>query len=54
MLQPTVPLGRLAGIRIGAHWSALVTVAVFTGILASVLNGRATISMPAPPTSSTH
>ncbi|MGW5383160.1 site-2 protease family protein [Nocardia sp. NPDC003963] len=37
MLQPTLPLGRVAGVRLGAHWSALVTVGVFTWILAYVL-----------------
>jgi Zn-dependent protease len=33
MLRATIPLGRVAGIRIGAHWSALVTLGLFTYLL---------------------
>ncbi|MEV4129942.1 site-2 protease family protein [Nocardia sp. NPDC049707] len=33
MLRPTIPLGRIAGIRVGAHWSALVTLGLFTYLL---------------------
>ncbi|MVU78365.1 CBS domain-containing protein [Nocardia sp. ET3-3] len=37
----TIPLGRVAGIRIAAHWSAGVTVGLFTWILATYLRGTA-------------
>ncbi|MTE14283.1 site-2 protease family protein [Nocardia aurantiaca] len=40
-LQSTLPLGRIAGIRIAAHWSAAVTVGLFTWILATYLRGTA-------------
>ncbi|MEV6339367.1 site-2 protease family protein [Nocardia vinacea] len=33
MLRATLPLGRVAGIRIGAHWSALVTLGLFIYLL---------------------
>jgi Zn-dependent protease len=33
MLRETIPLGRIAGIRVGAHWSALVTLGLFTFLL---------------------
>ncbi|WP_433754548.1 site-2 protease family protein [Nocardia sp. CA-135398] len=33
MVRATIPLGRVAGIRIGAHWSALVTLGLFTYLL---------------------
>lgn len=33
MLHPTIPLGHLAGIRLGAHWSVLVTMGLFTWLL---------------------
>ncbi|WP_433685282.1 site-2 protease family protein [Nocardia sp. CA-119907] len=33
MLRATIPLGRVAGIRVGAHWSALVTLGLFTYLL---------------------
>ncbi|WP_167475191.1 site-2 protease family protein [Nocardia arthritidis] len=36
-LHETIPLGRIAGIRIGAHWSALVTLAIFTLLLGQSL-----------------
>ncbi|NEW55044.1 CBS domain-containing protein [Nocardia cyriacigeorgica] len=37
MLRATLPLGRIAGIRIGAHWSALVTLGLFTWLLGLAL-----------------
>ncbi|WP_083865571.1 site-2 protease family protein [Nocardia brevicatena] len=37
MPRATIPLGRIAGIRIGAHWSALVTIGLFTWLLGSGL-----------------
>ncbi|MFE3224002.1 site-2 protease family protein [Nocardia sp. NPDC059228] len=40
-LRSTVPLGRIAGIRVAAHWSAAVTVGLFTWILATYLRGTA-------------
>ncbi|MGY4103075.1 site-2 protease family protein [Nocardia sp. R16R-3T] len=33
MLRATIPLGRVAGIRIGANWSTLVTLGLFTYLL---------------------
>lgn len=39
-MKPTFPLGRIAGVRIGAHWSALVTVGLFAWILGSYLSGK--------------
>jgi len=39
MLHETIPLGRVAGIRIGAHWSVLVTVALFVWLLGVQLRG---------------
>lgn len=33
MLRGAIPLGRIAGVRIGAHWSALATVGLFTVVL---------------------
>ncbi|MFX0577896.1 site-2 protease family protein [Nocardia nepalensis] len=33
MLRATIPLGRVAGIRVGAHWSALATLGLFTYLL---------------------
>lgn len=39
MLHETVPLGRIAGIRIGAHWSVLVTIGLFAWILGTALSG---------------
>ncbi|MGK8507658.1 site-2 protease family protein [Nocardia asiatica] len=41
----TLPLGRISGIRLGAHWSALVTVGLFTWILGSYLTGTATTAV---------
>jgi Zn-dependent protease len=41
MVHQTFPLGRIDGIRIGAHWSALVTVALFAWILGIDLRGTA-------------
>ncbi|MBF6301548.1 site-2 protease family protein [Nocardia amamiensis] len=41
MMRQTFSLGRLSGIHIGAHWSALVTVGLFTWILGSYLTGTA-------------
>ncbi|MGQ4600580.1 site-2 protease family protein [Nocardia sp. R6R-6] len=41
MIRQTFPLGRISRIRIGAHWSALVTVGLFTWILGSYLTGTA-------------
>ncbi|WP_062992193.1 site-2 protease family protein [Nocardia anaemiae] len=38
MLRATIPLGRVAGIRIGAHWSALVTLGLFTYLLGRSLS----------------
>ncbi len=40
MLHETIPLGRIAGVRIGAHWSVLVTVALFVWILGVELRGN--------------
>ncbi|KZM74704.1 site-2 protease family protein [Nocardia terpenica] len=40
MLRETFPLGRIAGVRIGGHWSALVTVGLVTWILRTVLSGH--------------
>ncbi|MEV6391511.1 site-2 protease family protein [Nocardia xishanensis] len=40
-MRQTFPLGRIAGIRLGAHWSMLVTVGLFTWVLASYLTGTA-------------
>ncbi|MCX4092444.1 site-2 protease family protein [Nocardia sp. alder85J] len=40
MLRETLPLGRIAGIRLGAHWSVLATLAVFAWILHSALDGH--------------
>ncbi|MEV0464953.1 site-2 protease family protein [Nocardia tengchongensis] len=40
-IRSTIPLGRVAGIRIAAHWSAGITVGLFTWILASYLRGTA-------------
>lgn len=39
MIEETLPLGRIAGVRIGAHWSALVTIGLFTWILGIYLSG---------------
>ncbi|WP_063820457.1 site-2 protease family protein [Nocardia aobensis] len=39
MLHETIPLGRVAGIRVGAHWSVLVTVALFVWMLGVQLRG---------------
>ncbi|MEU0504300.1 site-2 protease family protein [Nocardia sp. NPDC005998] len=33
MLRATIPLGRVAGIRVGVHWSVLVTLGLFTYLL---------------------
>ncbi|WP_230464429.1 site-2 protease family protein [Nocardia seriolae] len=44
-IRSTVPLGRIAGIRVGAHWSAGVTVGLFTWILASYLRGTASTTI---------
>ncbi len=41
MMRQTFPLGRIAGIRLGAHWSVLVTVGLFAWVLASYLTGTA-------------
>ncbi|MFD6355039.1 site-2 protease family protein [Nocardia tengchongensis] len=40
-IRSTIPLGRVAGIRLGAHWSAVVTVGLFTWVLAAYLRGTA-------------
>jgi Zn-dependent protease/CBS domain-containing protein len=37
MLHGTIPLGRIAGIRIGVHWSMLITVALFAWVLRTEL-----------------
>jgi Zn-dependent protease len=37
-MRHTIPLGRVAGIRIGAHWSALVTVVLFGWLLGADLH----------------
>jgi Zn-dependent protease len=34
MLFPTIPLGRISGIRIGAHWSVLIVVVLIAQVLA--------------------
>ncbi|WP_245720319.1 site-2 protease family protein [Nocardia uniformis] len=44
-MRATIPLGQVAGIRIGAHWSALVTVGLFAWVLAVYLDGTADISV---------
>ncbi|WP_159844095.1 site-2 protease family protein [Nocardia sp. CY41] len=41
MIHRTFPLGRIAGIRLGAHWSVLVTVGLCTWVLGSYLTGTA-------------
>lgn len=41
MMRATIPLGHIAGFRIGAHWSALVTVGLFAWVLAVYLDGTA-------------
>ncbi|WP_280247922.1 site-2 protease family protein [Nocardia abscessus] len=45
MTHQTFPLGRIAGIHLGAHWSVLVTVALFTWVLGSYLTGTAATAM---------
>lgn len=40
MLHGTIPVGRIAGIRIGVHWSLLITAALFAGILRTELPHR--------------
>ncbi|MEU2035884.1 hypothetical protein [Nocardia amamiensis] len=40
-MRRTFSLGRLSGIHIGAHWSVLVTVGLFTWILGAYLTGTA-------------
>ncbi|WP_330180549.1 site-2 protease family protein [Nocardia sp. NBC_01503] len=45
MIEATVPLGRVAGIRIAAHWSALVTIALFAWILGASLSGTGSAVM---------
>ncbi|MBH0781723.1 site-2 protease family protein [Nocardia bovistercoris] len=37
MVKATIPLGRIAGVRIGVHWSALITVGLFTWMLGGAL-----------------
>ncbi|NEW34080.1 CBS domain-containing protein [Nocardia cyriacigeorgica] len=37
MLRATIPLGTVSGIRLGAHWSALVTLGLFTWLLGGSL-----------------
>lgn len=39
MFETTFPLGRIAGIRLRAHWSALITVGLFTWVLGRLLSG---------------
>ncbi|UFS97928.1 site-2 protease family protein [Nocardia huaxiensis] len=39
MVKNTIPLGRVAGVEISAHWSALVTVGLFTWVLGAYLSG---------------
>lgn len=41
MMRRTFSLGRIAGIPLGAHWSVLVTVGLFTWVLGSYLTGTA-------------
>ncbi|GAB2727967.1 site-2 protease family protein [Nocardia thraciensis] len=45
MLHETIPLGRVAGIRLGAHWSVLVTIALFTWILGTDLRDTGTTAV---------
>lgn len=45
MIEATVPLGRIAGIRISAHWSALVTIGLFTWVLGDYLSGTGSAVM---------
>ncbi|WP_433566895.1 site-2 protease family protein [Nocardia sp. CA-151230] len=40
-----IPLGRIAGVPIAAHWSALATVGLFTWILATHLRGTASTAV---------
>ncbi|WP_026342808.1 site-2 protease family protein [Nocardia sp. BMG111209] len=40
MVSETVILGRIAGIRLGAHWSVLVTLGLFAWILHTELDGH--------------
>lgn len=40
MVPQTFPLGTIAGIRIGAHWSVVITIAVFAWVLRVELAGR--------------
>ncbi|MFE3027541.1 site-2 protease family protein [Nocardia tengchongensis] len=44
-IRSTISLGRVAGIRIAAHWSAGITVGLFTWILASYLRGTASTTV---------
>ncbi|MEU6562739.1 site-2 protease family protein [Nocardia nova] len=48
MFQETIPLGRIAGIRIGAHWSVLGTVALFAWILGLQLRGTGSAAVVWP------
>ncbi|WP_024805035.1 site-2 protease family protein [Nocardia sp. BMG51109] len=45
MLHETIPLGRVAGIRLGAHWSVLVTIALFTWMLGTHLRDTGTTAV---------
>ncbi|WP_052373225.1 site-2 protease family protein [Nocardia otitidiscaviarum] len=36
-MRSTIPLGRVAGIKVGANWSVLVTIGLFTWVLGSFL-----------------
>ncbi|WP_067822170.1 site-2 protease family protein [Nocardia inohanensis] len=39
MFEATIPLGRIAGVRLRAHWTALITIGLLTWLLAASLSG---------------
>jgi len=47
-MKQTVPPGRVAGIRVGAHWSVLVLVVVFGWLLGAQVLPAMTPHQPAP------
>ncbi|WP_324193701.1 site-2 protease family protein [Nocardia otitidiscaviarum] len=44
-MRSTIPLGQVAGIRIGANWSVLVTIALFTWVLGGFLTDTASTAV---------
>lgn len=46
MLHPTIPLGRVGGVRLGAHWSVAIIVALIAYALASTLLPAAAPHLP--------